>query len=627
MIKTGRPAFLFGGLALALSLLLGHSDPARAQGPAAALDDFRRTCASEIARKGPNQHLYVDGEFSRILSAFPSIDQIRQWEAELVAAEQTQLAQAPGASSEWREYHLANIEYYRCLARVAMRHAPGGATRPPRVAAAPPAARSSLDGRWVATNLTNPLGYGPEPQLPELTIVSRPGGFQVTSNVARLNGSFVLESEPPGGRRFRRDLPPGTNHSITSTDESPDYLDFCSGGGYCNSFRRVSGARVASRPAATRPVPTPPPAPPFTYASARALLVAGNGVEAVRQLRILADGGDMTSAATVGWIYSGGVPGVPVNHALAVHYSALAANAGMPWAQANYGSFLLQTGHREEGFQWLARAERSGDAGAQWALATIYWHPWGVERDLPRALSLMQRSAAQNYASAVRDLPLLQAALEAEVRGRAAQQVAAAASDPTAGMLPEVAAAWRATTEPVIRARIARNAARYAASRPSLVVRANIGSGCIRPDMINVSFDAARESWDADIRLTNTCNTEQFGYADTQMQNGGIAWMPITNVGMYPGRWDQRRDPAVGFRPYNPLGDAPRYRLPAGGNWASNGGGYPGDGRSNQIELWIGSCPSHAAGNVTQIGFRPAANLRDDPRIACVPGIQGRDGF
>ncbi|WP_395612330.1 hypothetical protein [Allosphingosinicella sp.] len=274
-----------------------------------------------------------------------------------------------------------------------------------------------------------------------------------------------------------------------------------------------------------------------------------------------------------------------------------------------------------------------GNAYAQYLLGIAYIggfnnRGYGYPESVPRALEFFRQAAAQNEPHAVEVLPRIEAQwrehLASRNRPSAPSQPAA---DPTAGMAPEVAAAWRGATDPATRTRIARNAARYAASRPSLIVRANIGSGCIRPDMINVSFDAARESWDADIRLTNTCNTEQFGYADTQMQNGGTAWMPITNVGMYPGRWDQRRDPAVGFRPYNPLGDAPRYRLPAGGNWASNGGGYPGDGRSNQIELWIGSCPSHAAGNVTQIGFRPAANLRDDPRIACVPGIQGRDGF
>jgi hypothetical protein len=357
-----------------------------------------------------------------------------------------------------------------------------------------------------------------------------------------------------------------------------------------------------------------------TARGALAAFNAGNRVEAVRQLHLLADRGDRDAAYYLGLIYAGGAPGIPQDSALADRYYAAAANAGLPKAQANYGLFLLQTGRRDEGLQWVERAARSGDAETQWIVASGYWRGRGVERDLPRAQALMRLSAAQNHAPAVRDRPLVEASLAAEQQAQAAAP--APEQNPTAGMAAEVAEAYRTTTDPAIRARIQRNAALYAASRPTLAVRANTGSGCIRPELTDYRLDAQTEHWTVTYRLTNTCTSEQF--AQIEVDNPPN-WPAVVNTGHFVATWDIHRDPQVGFAPYNRSGQIPGYKLSPGqvhdGSWS-----HGATAGATTIRVWIGSCPTLSADGTRQIMFRPTAYMHDDPRVACVPAQNGR-GF
>ena len=287
------------------------------------------------------------------------------------------------------------------------------------------------------------------------------------------------------------------------------------------------------------------------------------------------------------------------------------------WARAKA---LIDGGNMLAAVPVLEESLRMGDARAPYVLARIYAAGIpGLERDILRALVLMRQSAVMGRPEAIRDLPKLE-----ELAKKSSLPMGVVPA--VAGMVPEVAKAYNETTDPAIRARIARKAAEYAASRPSLVVRANVGSNCIRAAMINYEFDATREIWRAETRFKNTCRTDEIVFVEDQMRNSGNAAMPITNVGRFFGKWDRRRDPNVGFKPYNLDGEIPRYRLAASAELTSVGGFYFNN-PNNLLELWIGSCPARSTADIAQVAFRPAANLRDDPRIACVQGIQGAKEF
>jgi len=363
-----------------------------------------------------------------------------------------------------------------------------------------------------------------------------------------------------------------------------------------------------------------PAAQPLTVQGARALFIAGNREEAMRQWRLLADRGDRDAAYYLALVYATGAPGIAGDLVLSDHYYAAAANAGLPKAQANYGLFLMQTGHRTEGLQWVERAARSGDAEAQWVVASGYWRGRGVEQDLPRADALMRLSAAQNFPAAIRDRPLVEAALAARQQAQATSP--ASEQDATSGMAPEIAAAYRATTDPALRARIARNAALYARSRPVLTVVASTGTRCVRPELVDYRFDPRGENWGVTYRLTNICASEQFAEIEV---NGPPSWPAVVNTGYFVATWDIHRDPQVGFVPYNRSGQIPGYRLAPGqvhdGSWS-----HSAVTGANTIRVWIGTCPTHSADGTRQIMFRPTAYMHDDPRVACVPAQNGR-GF
>ena len=521
---------------------------------ALAVQDYRRTCASQISAwqaswkaagySVDNVSERIDTEYTDLIIMHPNITALRKARSDY----------SQRIPSSLGERDMVDI----CALNVAIRR---GASAPPPVQAQRPV-RPSIDGQWVASNVTNPLGQGPVNPTPQLTITSKPGGISVISNVDHLNGFYPLYYEWPTAGKY------GSSHFIYFDENAPDYIEVWPGTGYSGMFLRASPQRSTAPGVVSRPRTVAPP---------------------------------------------GRVPTqTPANRKDAFFDRA---------------SSLIRDGKIEAALPLLEEGVRMGDPRAQYVLAIILANDGPVPQDLPRALTLMRLAAAQNLPQAVAKLPQME---QLAARGPARNDGSVANPPPnqsaTAGMIPEVARAYNNTTDPAIRARIVRNAAQYAKSRPSLVVRANVGSNCIRADMINYEFEAKREIWWAETRFKNTCRTDQIVFVEDQMRNAGNAGMPVTNVGRFFGTWDRRRDPNVGFKPYNLDGDIPRYRISAGAELTAGQGFYYHD-PNNLLELWIGSCPARSPANIAQVAFRPAANLRDDPRIACVQGIQGAKEF
>lgn len=258
-----------------------------------------------------------------------------------------------------------------------------------------------LDGCWGSGS-----GYQ------RLTITQQPGGIAVTSVDGRESGFWRFVGNIDNHPAYSHE----SGYRLYTPLENHDHILFhgaievdlyrergaCTATVHAAPATPTSPNAVASRPAA-------PPSP--TAAASLAVFNAGNRSEAVRQWRMLADSGDRDAAYYLGMVYVGNYSDIPRDIALSERYYASAANAGLPKAQANFGLFLLFFDREVEGQQWVERAVASGDAEAQWVVASGYWRGQGLERDLQRARDLMQLSAAQNYAPAIRDLPALEAAI------------------------------------------------------------------------------------------------------------------------------------------------------------------------------------------------------------------------
>lgn len=565
-IRAFNKGVLWIGLGLGVALAFPLAAQQDVPPPTAqALADYRRSCAAEIssllAERGGGSSAINNIDFDYHSARLGRRPGGRgDGYPRLATAEELQRSIPLVGTVSGDTFNATYPPLMRCAMRVAMRYAPG--SRTPAPVQAQRAVRPSIDGQWVASNVTNPLGQGPVNPTPQLTITSKPGGISVISNVDHLNGFYPLYHQWPTAGKY------GSSHFIYFDENAPDYIEVWPGTGYSGMFLRASPQRSTAPGVVSRPRTVAPP---------------------------------------------GRVPTqTPANRKDAFFDRA---------------SSLIRDGKIEAALPLLEEGVRMGDPRAQYVLAIILANDGPVPQDLPRALTLMRLAAAQNLPQAVAKLPQME---QLAARGPARNDGSVANPPPnqsaTAGMIPEVARAYNNTTDPAIRARIVRNAAQYAKSRPSLVVRANVGSNCIRADMINYEFEAKREIWWAETRFKNTCRTDQIVFVEDQMRNAGNAGMPVTNVGRFFGTWDRRRDPNVGFKPYNLDGDIPRYRFSAGAELTAGQGFYYND-PNNLLELWIGSCTARSPADIAQVAFRPAANLRDDPRIACVQGIQGAKEF
>jgi len=124
---------------------------------------------------------------------------------------------------------------------------------------------------------------------------------------------------------------------------------------------------------------------------------------ALTHWRPLADQGDRRAQYNLGVMYERG-HGVTQDSAQATALWKQAATSGLVWAQHNLGLALVsldsENPEYDAGVKWLIRASDQGFAQSQYALAEIYAHGQGVERNQARAIRLYQTAAQQGLAEA-----------------------------------------------------------------------------------------------------------------------------------------------------------------------------------------------------------------------------------
>lgn len=160
-------------------------------------------------------------------------------------------------------------------------------------------------------------------------------------------------------------------------------------------------------------------ADPAVLAAAQEAITRGQGREALRLLRPLAQKGDRDASYWLGRLYFYDVPGVPRNDRRAA--------------------------------QWFARAARDGHRDAQYKLGGLYYLGRGVERSLPLAIAWWREAARQGQPEALNNL----GAMLATGQGIAADPELGLALEIVAARLGSEAAAeniaWKERSEAVIR--------------------------------------------------------------------------------------------------------------------------------------------------------------------------------
>jgi TPR repeat protein len=134
---------------------------------------------------------------------------------------------------------------------------------------------------------------------------------------------------------------------------------------------------------------------------------ASKNKECVRWFQAAAEQGVAEAQAMLGWFYSNG-EFVTKDEGRAFAWYLAAAEQGNVVAQNNIGLYFRKNDQHRTAFNWFSQAAEQGDATALYNLAECYEKGWGVDPDLPRALSLYQQSATKND----KDAPAKVASLE-----------------------------------------------------------------------------------------------------------------------------------------------------------------------------------------------------------------------
>lgn len=130
-------------------------------------------------------------------------------------------------------------------------------------------------------------------------------------------------------------------------------------------------------------------------------------LEAISQLRILAEKGNPSAQVNLGYKYERGI-GTEKDPAEALRWYRAAAEQGNALAQSNLGSMYNQgigvVRDNQQAVTWFRRAAEQGNAAAQNNLGTMYNNGLGVTRDDTEAIKWFRLAADQGNANAQNNL-------------------------------------------------------------------------------------------------------------------------------------------------------------------------------------------------------------------------------
>jgi TPR repeat protein len=150
--------------------------------------------------------------------------------------------------------------------------------------------------------------------------------------------------------------------------------------------------------------------------SAALLYYDGNGVpkdipEAIRRIRVLADGGNTGAVNQLGVIYAKGYDAAPPDPVEAAKWYRLAAQAGSPWGQFNLAAALNRGSgvvkDPVEAVKWFKASAEQGNVNAQFSLGLAYTRGQGVDPDLREAIRWYTKAVDQNDNGAMNNLAVL----------------------------------------------------------------------------------------------------------------------------------------------------------------------------------------------------------------------------
>jgi serine/threonine protein kinase len=135
-------------------------------------------------------------------------------------------------------------------------------------------------------------------------------------------------------------------------------------------------------------------------------------IEAFKQCRARAEGGDVGAQYDLGMKYSYG-QGTKRNEAAAFEWLEKAATRGHLVAQNRLGIMLTRgAGVKKDeaaGARWLRKAAEQGDAAAQFNLGMMHAHGVGVTQDIAQAMQWYRQAADHGHAGAQSNLEVLEA--------------------------------------------------------------------------------------------------------------------------------------------------------------------------------------------------------------------------